>query len=453
MPSSPGLALGSPDFPWNIYATTTWAYLTTGNVIINGTTPGYGLQISGTNSPFRLNTPDNNSNFQIGMGNGTNPILYSSTGTIETAAGGGNVLINGGATGNALTIKGSVAPVEIYSPDGTRNFQIGTANGTNPQLYSSTGVVDVASALTCFPNLIIYSLDKSRNLNLSVPNSGNATITFSTAAQGLLFSGGAWLGSNAAQGLIAFSPDVTRYLQTSCANGADPQLYSSTGTISTNGTNLVINGGATGNGLWVKGTVSPFRLDTADATNYFSIGMGNSPNNFPNFYSNVGGIRFSIGTNAIQVSGGYACKAGVSAGTYGNTFNFNYSSPNLQAWIDTTNLGNLTICDARVKRDVEDLPPTLELVNRLRPVTYGMRHIEDDIWRDDGRRHIGFLGHEAQDIEASLVNGFRHELTVDGKIQPQTLNLLDLCAMLTKAVQELTQRVAELESKLYGKQN
>jgi len=247
--------------------------------------------------------------------------------------------------------------------------------------------------------------------------------------------------------LQLWSPDGSRHFQIGIGNTTDPQLYSSTNIIGVSSSLSIDGTNSSSPGIIVKGTASPLRFYSPDNSNYFMIGLGNSPNNFPNLYSNLGGIRVSIGTNQWQVSGGYGCHAGTSASAFGNAFNFFWTGSLLQAWIDGTNLGNVTICDARVKRDIEPLPPALETINQLRPVAYGYQTIEGDIWQDDGKRHAGFLGHEAQEIEAKLVNGGKDELTPDGRIQPQTLNLLDLCAMLTKAVQELSARLEALEKR------
>jgi hypothetical protein len=145
---------------------------------------------------------------------------------------------------------------------------------------------------------------------------------------------------------------------------------------------------------------------------------------------------------------GFRTRAGYGGTGGGNNFNFYWSASLLQVWIDGTNLGNMSISsDYRIKKDIRPLElPALALVNRVRVIRYRYRDIPNDLWRDDGVDHIGFIAHELGDVSPSLCWGEKDALTSDGKIQPQTVNQLDLIALLTKAVQELADKVSKLEA-------
>ena len=85
----------------------------------------------------------------------------------------------------------------------------------------------------------------------------------------------------------------------------------------------------------------------------------------------------------------------------------------------------------------------VDRVNALRPVFYEVADIE--IYKSDGVTREGFIAHELAAVIPSAVDGTKDDLTSDGKIQPQTLRLDPIIAVLTKAVQELSARVAALE--------
>jgi hypothetical protein len=154
-----------------------------------------------------------------------------------------------------------------------------------------------------------------------------------------------------------------------------------------------------------------------------------------------------ITVNCSFSAQGFRTRQGYGGAGGGNNFNF-YWTGALQAWIDATNVGNVTLTsDYRVKRDIRPLEvPALALLNQMRVIRYRYRDIPNDLWRDDGVDHIGFIAHELGDISPSLCWGEKDALTSDGKIQPQSVSQLDLIALLTKAVQELAGKVSKLEA-------
>ena len=96
--------------------------------------------------------------------------------------------------------------------------------------------------------------------------------------------------------------------------------------------------------------------------------------------------------------------------------------------------------DYRVKKNVETLDAALRLVTRLRPVSFD--YIDNFV--SDGKRHIGFLAHELQAVLPGSVVGEKDALTHEGEKQLQSVHLWDLVAALTRAVQELAEKVDQL---------
>ena len=88
--------------------------------------------------------------------------------------------------------------------------------------------------------------------------------------------------------------------------------------------------------------------------------------------------------------------------------------------------------DYRVKDNVKEIDENYTIDN-LRPV-----HYDNQLTR---KHDIGFIAHEVQEIFPFLVNGLK-----DGP-QNQSLNYIGLIGLLVKEIQELKDKVTELEKK------
>jgi hypothetical protein len=162
--------------------------------------------------------------------------------------------------------------------------------------------------------------------------------------------------------------------------------------------------------------------------------------------------RFCLGvTSGATIGGavnalGYASRSGSSGSFSGNVYNLYWNGTGLEAWVDTGSLGVInTTSDYRIKQNVvTQNSNAVDRVNALRPVTYQIKDVS--IFKADGVTREGFIAHELAEVIPSAVNGEKDGLTSDGKIQPQTLRLDPIIAVLTKAVQELSARVAALEA-------
>jgi len=94
-----------------------------------------------------------------------------------------------------------------------------------------------------------------------------------------------------------------------------------------------------------------------------------------------------------------------------------------------------TSSDYRLKENVQPLLGGIELVNRLRPVTYQ--------WIENQNHDIGFIAHEVQEVFPNAVGGDKDAVDENGKILPQTYDPSKLVPLLTAALQEA---LAEIES-------
>jgi hypothetical protein len=91
------------------------------------------------------------------------------------------------------------------------------------------------------------------------------------------------------------------------------------------------------------------------------------------------------------------------------------------------NLGSIS----DIKENIQDLNLNIYNVNPLRPVNYYNNRLN--------KLDIGFIAHEVQEYYPFLVSGDK-----DGK-ETQSLNYNGLIGILVKEIQELKQRVKQLE--------
>ena len=121
-----------------------------------------------------------------------------------------------------------------------------------------------------------------------------------------------------------------------------------------------------------------------------------------------------------------------------------------------------TVSDERVKKDIEDSTVGLAFINALRPVTFNYRNKGDlpkefkayeedstEVYKSEKSQH-GFIAQEVKaaiDKHSDIKDGFSMWDDDDNTGQ-QRVGETALIPMLTKAIQELSAKVEELEDKL-----
>lgn len=159
-----------------------------------------------------------------------------------------------------------------------------------------------------------------------------------------------------------------------------------------------------------------------------------------NFYTNAN----------IRAGSGYSSKQGTAGGAWGNIHNWWWTSAAIQAWVDGTNIGNISIVsDYRIKRDVEPLSSTWDQVKALNPVRYahqdfyatGAKADAEPLVADDDKERWGFIAHELQEtLIEDAATGHKDEENLLQSPNPWTV-----IAALTRTVQELQTRLETLE--------
>ena len=184
-------------------------------------------------------------------------------------------------------------------------------------------------------------------------------------------------------------------------------------------------------GLFTSGAIT-FRT-----SNITRVLIDNNGNLFAGYLS--GG---TTATGGIIKAKGYNTKAGAGSGLGANVFNINWASPSASLHIDDTNLGNIQVSsDHRIKRNVEtQTSAAIDRIKQIRPVKY-QHAAYGEIFQNDETVREGFIAHELAEVVPSAVEGEK-----DAPNQLQSLRLDALCAVLVKAVQELSAKVEALEA-------
>jgi len=347
------------------------------------------------------------------IGNG----VYTSVGTtlsrsLLSSSTGSLLLLSGNAVVYVSVIAQTIddlyaTKANLASPSftGQASFPDGTAAAPS---IAHTG--DLNAGLF-FPAVDTVCVSTSGSERMRIDSSGNVGIGTSSPSQKLDVRGAIYQqGSSAA---------VTYIQQSDGTNSAFWQL---------NPLNILASFGA------ASGQAIPFIIGT---------------NNTERMRIDSNGVLIVGSTSATGVAAGsifplgYTGRAG-NGGTQGNNFNIFWSSPNAQLWIDSTNVGNITlVSDYRIKRNIEtQTADALSRVMQLRPVTYQMADYGTMFKASDVVRE-GFIAHELADVIPSAVDGEK-----DAPDQIQSLRVDALVAVLTKAVQEQQAIITALEARI-----
>ena len=191
-------------------------------------------------------------------------------------------------------------------------------------------------------------------------------------------------------------------------------------------------------------------LGTQNASIYTSDQLGGFLD--INAFSSLGlGVRLT--GYSVVLAQGFRGRQGTGSGTYStDRLNLWWTGSHLQLFVETTNIGNFTICDYRIKENFQPASNVLDRLCSINMFNYEMKDIS--IFKKKGTQ-IGFFAHELKDAFPELnniVEGEKDELTEDLQIQPQTINA-EFTHLLMKAVQELNDKVNQLSNRIVELEN
>lgn len=175
-------------------------------------------------------------------------------------------------------------------------------------------------------------------------------------------------------------------------------------------------------------------------------------NNEVRFGSNGGSLSGSSTSLLLGVNGA----AGV--GYYNQTNEFGPVSHNTIKlgtssfrWSEIWSVNGLNqTSDRRLKKDITPVENGLHKVLQLNPVTYRWK-------KDDGHTHVGFIAQEIETVLPEIVrkSNINDRNTTDrvpaNDMDMYAVNYSEIIPVLVKAIQELNQKVADLEAQLNKK--
>jgi hypothetical protein len=232
------------------------------------------------------------------------------------------------------------------------------------------------------------------------------------------------------------------------------------------------------------GTSSPsYKLDIRSSGGSSGIHLSNSGTNDTGAYINATGnseVMFSGGANynsysapnfvmtaKSTIASGVYCQGdaisfwvntGLTAGTtFNQTERMRITSAG-EVWIaGTTDRGAFNLqcngtgvwgagaytngSDARIKEEIEPISSSLEVVNKLNPVTF--KYKED--WSSDRATQTGFI---AQELQEALADEVYIDGVVNDTSEYMSVAYQNIIPILTKAIQELSAKVEALEAQL-----
>lgn len=264
------------------------------------------------------------------------------------------------------------------------------------------------------PAAIVQTADGTANLSLQ---SNGTTIAALTS------TGMAVTGTLSASGVTTFAagtaalPAITTTGDTNTGiwfPAADTIAFTEGGTesmrIDSSGNVLV---GTTSS---VRGTPKLQSVSAGDVSALFQCG-NNSANNIVSWMNTTSGTRYHVAFG----DGSTYIERGVIS-TNGSTTTYSTTS------------------DYRLKENIAPMIGALDIVNKLKPVTY--------TWKENGLNGQGFIAHELAEFIPDAVVGEKDAINEDGLIKPQSIDTSFLVATLTAAIKEQQTIINDLKARV-----
>ena len=115
-----------------------------------------------------------------------------------------------------------------------------------------------------------------------------------------------------------------------------------------------------------------------------------------------------------------------------------------------TNDGSISsLSDKRAKKNIIDLEDGLSIVNQLKPKTFQYNG-KTDLGVDDGKTRFGFIADDVLEVASQYVEIGNAKIDGVEVDDFKSLSTTRMIPMMVKAIQELSEKVEELESKISG---
>jgi len=450
--------------------------VTGGNVGINETSPGERLQIDGnirlssTSQYFKFTAGnshqsgllaiDNDSNNRAGVNfqgvasNQTTAITFSTSDTVSTMAermridnegkiGIGTVTplqtvhVQGGGIGvynndqTKIALLGEDGNLELKRPDGgyidfgdsiSDDYDARIKLESDGELIFSTGGAPTTKRLgITSTGSVGINTDPTELFEILLSDSTGSRIHTDLAGSGNKFTSwviDAGISQNDSRSEVDFNHGGTSY----------GTLYTSYNTSSNTATSLTLRSLSSDTHITISPDSTARAQFATDGALYLGTTIGNGAS------ADAGVVK----------ARGYNCKQGYGNGITGNQFNIHWTGSVPQLWIDTTNVGTISVSsDYRVKDNVVSITSTcIDRIKQLRPVQYEYTNY-GDLFTADGVTREGFIAHEVQEVIPSGAAGVK-----DDPNEIQSLKVDAILSVTVKALQEAIAKIETLETKV-----
>lgn len=400
---------------------------------------------------------------------GTMALQLSSSGIL--VGGGGTISIQSGS-GGSLILDDSFVGGRISGTGGNVRFDadIGadfkfvcdstlalTIQATGPVVPSNLniqyGVVGSSIGYSAGTNELQYKAPLSKTHSFYV----NAIKQMSIDASGIV------MGSATNINTIYLDSTKTTYIKGD-GNGAvlgattinygssSSMIFNSGGitqnTINLSGLTIYPDNGGVIMGLTNGATTCRIQQNTATTSIQYSVPTGY----FHRFRTSGTTTRMDIIDTGLKVYQGYYIKQGSGTTIFGaSVFNNYWTGVAYQAWIDGTNIGNYTICDYRIKENIQPARPVLERLCKIEMVEYEIKDV--GIFKKHGTHH-GMMAHQVKELFPELdniVSGEKDAVNESGEIQPQTI-CAEFGNLAITAIQELNAKIEAQQKQIEAQQ-
>ncbi len=161
---------------------------------------------------------------------------------------------------------------------------------------------------------------------------------------------------------------------------------------------------------------------------------------------NAGGIYTAADLHADGglASAGVYGREGSSGGSFGQLINFYWTGSALQAWVSTTNIGDVTIAsDERLKQNVTPLTAGLSELMKLQPVQFQWK---EDVAGSNTKTQYGLLAQQVSVVMPTLTSHLVGLASAEAPDGPWRVDYMGMVPVLIKAIQEQDAKITALQA-------